>query len=144
MKNLRHSAIIVSDINKARYFYEHLLGLHLIVQKTLSSQDIVELLGLEKQEIELTYYKLATDKGYSLVELYHFSKIEQMLYNGINFNHLAFTVDNVDKLYKDLKMHDINVLSKPKIMGTCKIFFARDFDRNMIELVEELDAKKKK
>jgi catechol 2,3-dioxygenase-like lactoylglutathione lyase family enzyme len=141
IENIRHTAIIVGDLIKSLKFYRDILELKFIVEKTIEGEDITQLLGFH-YPAKLTYIKLATKWYSSLIELIYFHTPPLYWVNpGSDFpkyHHIALTVDNLDKLIIKLKRHNIKLLSEPKVMYNCKLVFCRDFEGNLIELVEEL------
>lgn len=139
MINIRHSNIVIRDIKAALHFYCDILELKLIKEERLTGQKWVEMFNLGNHEVDLTYYKLAPKEKSSLLELYHFNTKDTIfLHSGANFNHVAFTVDSVKRMYDKLVKEGLRVLSKPKVCGKCKVFFCRDYECNLIEIVQEL------
>ena len=137
MLNIRHTGIVVGDIDKALYFYVNLLNLKEIKRGKLNSNFVK--IFLDIPSTELTYIKLATEGGQALLELYSFDRcfaISDMFL----YSHIAFTVKNIDKLYVTLKKNKITCLSTPFLdeQGKNKLFFCRDYDGNLIELVEKI------
>lgn len=133
MKNVRHSGIVIHNIEKALYFYCKLLGLKEVIRETLSGNYIKTLLSFKT----LTYLKLATDNG-DLIELYYFPSNNGCIKFG-TYNHIAFTVKDLDKTYKKLKKEKIHFCSEPILdpTKTHKVVFCEDPSGNLIELVEE-------
>ena len=54
------------------------------------------------------------------------------------YTHIALTVDNLKELHNSLLTNKISFLSDPKINdgGTHKVCFCKDFENNIIELVD--------
>lgn len=139
MINIRHSNIVIRDIKSALYFYCNILELKLIKKERLTGNKWVKMFNLGNYKVDLTYYKLATKERSSLLELYHFNTKDTIFFHsGASFNHIAFTVDSVNRIYDKLVKEGLKVLSKPKVCDKCKVFFCRDYESNLIEIVEEI------
>ena len=132
IKNIRHSGIVVGNLHLALRFYKEYLGLIEIKRETLKGNYIGTLLGFPR----LTYIKLATPKTKDLIELY---LVPSNKFHHDAFNHIAFTIDNLDKFYQKYK-DKIHFLSEPILdpNKTHKVVFCEDYDGNLLELVEKL------
>ena len=143
MKNIRHMGLVVSDMEKALYFYRDLLGLK--IQGTTNEEGNFINQLLNKEDIKLKTVKLSTDDNTTRIELLEFSnpksnqnkKIE--LFNT-GFTHVAFTVDNLDEIYMHLKNGGVQFNCPPKLSpnGMLKVTFCRDFEGNYLELTQEI------
>ena len=129
IKNIRHSCLCVSNLEKADYFYRKVLGLHYVNSEVEEGDFIQSLLGLDS----LTWVKLATDNG-DILELYWLPQK-----TNDSFNHIAFTVDNVQYMRNKLIEFEISC-SEIKLdkNRTHKLMFCRDPEKNMLEIVEEI------
>lgn len=137
---MRHTGIYVNDLEKMKEFYCKNFGMTEIVHSVEQSLYIDTILKGQGLCIEL--YKLKT-KDDGLLELLEVkSKIEQLRNNrdvcSLGQMHIALTVDDVDKMYNDLKQQGIELLSKPCLSqdGYAKVCFCKDPEGNYIELVE--------
>jgi catechol 2,3-dioxygenase-like lactoylglutathione lyase family enzyme len=144
LKNIRHMGRPVYNLDRALKFYRDLLGMRIVSKGTLDRYDSLKLLGLI--DCELTWVKLATEDLTSILELYYFENefVRETYFNIeneediISFDHISFTVENAIKLHELLTENNIEVMSAPSIDSECKhtLFFARDPDGNLIELVQ--------
>ena len=135
--------LVVSDMEKALYFYRDLLGLK--IQGTTNEEGNFINQLLNKKDIKLKTVKLSTDDNTTRIELLEFSnpksnqnkKIE--LFNT-GFTHVAFTVDNLDEIYMHLKNCGVQFNCPPKLSpnGMLKVTFCRDFEGNYLELTQEI------
>lgn len=134
MTTLRHSGIVVFDIERAIKFYQTYFGFKLISKKILSG-DYVETL-FNTKDIKLTYAKMRAKGDRTLLELWHFWKpIDQ----GSGLNHISLTVKDLDSLYKKLKTEEkLTFFSEPTLSpeNNAKVCFCRDTEGNLIELCE--------
>ena len=87
------------------------------------------------------------DENGGMIELlYYYSHPENNAENltnkimKIGCSHFALTVDDLDKVYGELKDMGLKFNYKPKISsdGNAKVCFCRDYDGTLIELAEEL------
>lgn len=151
--NIRHSGIVTKDLNKALHFYVDLLGFQVIKEATEELEFGEKILNIPKTK--LTYVKLLVGDPIlygclthlNMIELYYMElphrigEVNKRLYKSYGgFNHIALTVDNIDKLYTKLRKAKIKFYSKPTLdpSKTHKLCFCRDYDDNMLELCEEL------
>lgn len=142
MKTIRHTGIYVENLEQMKNFYCDLFNLTVTVHDTEKSGYIDTILGLSNAEIEI--YKLMSEDG-SMIELLYCKnakqgeRLEQPLWNS-GCIHLAFTVKNVDEMWKNLKEQGHQFVSKPCVSpsSSAKVCFIRDPEGNFLELVEEL------
>lgn len=140
IKNLRHACIVVKDLDSSLRFYRDVLGLK--VAKILTLKGRYPQTVLNKKGIKLTYVKMRSPcqpkNNPPVFELHYWHKPK--IANRAKYNHLSFTVKDLDKEYKRLSKLGIKFLSKPlKTPYTnTKVSFGLDPDNNLIEFVEEL------
>lgn len=147
IQNIRHLGIVVRDLSKSSRLYENIFGLVEISRGKLSQFEVLKLIGIYQSEI--TWIKLGCNnvEEKTLIELFFIENKEvrdfyyEFMKNNdfLNFSHISFTVDNIWDIYKVLEMEkDIGIICKPSIDDTGKneLFFIRDYDDNLIELVE--------
>ena len=142
MKAIRHMGIVVSDMEKALYFYRDLLGLKIVKDMNEKGQYIDKILNLH--DVAVRTVKIAADDG-NLIELLFFEshpaakhKVKEM--HGIGCSHVAFTVENLDADYERLRNGGIVFNSSPQYSPDdyAKVAFCKDPDGTLIELVEVL------
>jgi len=143
MKAIRHTGIVVNDLEQALRFYLDLLGLR-EVKRMEESGDYLDRITALKQA-HVTTVKLAADDG-NLIELLHFESntlfSEKNIHcSAIGAYHVAFTVNDVDKTYAFFKKKGVKFNSAPQYSpdGHAKVAFCRDPDGNYIELVQEMN-----
>lgn len=142
MKTIRHIGIYVENLEQMKNFYCNLLNLTVAFHDIEKSSYIDTILGLCDTEIEI--YKLISDDG-SMIELLHRKKaehdehLEQPVWK-CGCMHLAFTVKNVEDMWKAMKEQGYEFISEPCMSpnGSAKVCFVRDPEGNYLELVQEL------
>ena len=141
IKNIRHTGIVVSNLDKALYFYRDILGLKIRREMIESGKYIDNLSALKGVRVKTI--KMSADDG-NLIELLYYESHPRKSINrdicDIGYSHIAFTVENLDSEYKRLKEKGIKFNCAPQISpdGKAKVVFCRDPEGNLIELVEEL------
>ena len=139
--NIRHTGIVVEDLDRALAFYGELLGFQVSKQMEESGAFIDTILGLES--VTVTTVKMAAPDG-QLIELLkfhtHSQKGNPRGICDIGITHIALTVDNIDHEYERLINKGILFISPPHHSpdGYAKVAFCRAPEGTFIELVEEL------
>jgi catechol 2,3-dioxygenase-like lactoylglutathione lyase family enzyme len=142
VKGLRHTGLVIRDIDKAFYFYRDLLGFSVFKDAFETGPFIEHILGLPG--IKVRTIKMHCGKE-GLLELLYFDNVpaavpgqKQLTQQG--FTHIALTVDNISRLYDQLIKAGIVFVSVPKVSpdGHAKVAFCRDLEGNYLELVEEI------
>lgn len=121
-----HVSVRTGDMERSIQFYENHFGMKLVNRRPIPANN-AEIAFLESEgvpfRLELTWYK-------------NQKKFEQAEYENRVFDHLAFTVQDMDKIIKQLKADKVTVTDEPYILGTSKIAFIEDPDGTLIELIE--------
>jgi len=141
IKDIRHTGIVVVDIDKSLYFYRDLLGFQVAKQMEEAGDYIDNISSL--RNVKVTTVKLTSPSG-QMIELlkYHSHPAEQKMREicEIGISHIAFTVDDLDIEYETLKNKGIQFNSPPQLSpdGYAKVTFCRAPEGTLIELVEVL------
>jgi len=142
MKNIRHTGIVISNLEKSLHFYRDLLGLK-IQRDMLEGGEFIDNISNLKN-VNVRTIKMSADDG-NLVELLWYKShprkskgAKEICATGVS--HIAFTVENIDYEYKRLKEKGVKFHCSPKVSpdGKAKVTFCHDPEGNLIELVEEL------
>jgi len=140
--NVRHTGIVVSDIDNSIKFYRDLLGFE-IKKDMIESGDYIDNFS-DLKEAKVRTVKMSLKNG-DMVELLCYKthpekpdmsrKITQ-----IGCSHIALTVNNLDEEYTRLLNEGVVFNSKPQYSpdGFAKVTFCKDPDGSLVELVEEL------
>jgi len=141
INDIRHTGIVVLDLEASIYFYRDLLGFQIVKQMEEKGDYIDCLLSL--QNVQITTVKMTSSSG-QMIELlkYHSHTVKQRkreIYD-IGVSHIAFTVGNLDVEYGRLKDKGIQFNSPPQLSpdGYAKVAFCRAPEGTLIELVEVL------
>ena len=138
----RHIGIVVEDMDKSLWFWRDVMGL--VVKADFWEEgnfiDTIQALkGVKLHMIKLAgpdevLVELLKDHSHPSVP----PKSNILCDRGIR--HIAFTINDVEKSWKTLKDCGCETLSEPVVSpdGKAKLFFARDPEGNLIELVQVL------
>lgn len=138
--NLRHIGLVVNDFQPMIKFYSY-FGF----KNPKYKEEDVDFYKDMYCYNELSFfdtYKMILDNDNIMLELVHYTNInidKKNLWN-FGFSHIAFTIDNLDKLYNDLKQKGVKFLSAPTLHPEkiVKLCFCEDPEGNLLELVEEI------
>ena len=143
--NIRHTGLVVRDLEQSLHFYQDILGLTVWKRALEKGNFIEKLVGIP--DVSLEWVKLKTLDN-SLIELLQYHShpdqraIENAPSNRLGCSHVALSVKNLDKLYERLKENKFHCNSKPLKSpdGKAKVMFCHDPDGIILELVEELEC----
>ena len=141
IKNIRHTGIVVSDLEASLHFYRDLFGFQ-VTKQMEEAGDYIDNISLLRN-VKVTTVKLTSPSG-QMIELlkYHSHPAEQKTREicEIGISHIAFTVDDLDMEYERLKDKGIQFNSPPQLSpdGYAKVTFCRAPEGTLIELVEVL------
>jgi catechol 2,3-dioxygenase-like lactoylglutathione lyase family enzyme len=141
IKNIRHVGIVVTDLEKSLEFYVKKLGFVVSKRMNESGAFIEKILGFEN--LLLTTVKMTLQDG-QMVELLYFDthkkeKIKRCI-NDIGPTHIAFTVNDLEKVYSDFTCDGVEFISSPEVSsdGCAKVAFCKAPEGTYIELVQLL------
>ena len=140
---IRHVGLVVSDLEKALYFWCDVMGFLISRQMEEEGPQIDAMMGLT--DVKLTTVKLMAPEGGQILELLKFhSHPSKNFWGGMpyttGFTHIAVTVDNMDETYKRLKNAGVTFPSDAQVSadGLVKVIYATGPENVLIELVEIL------
>lgn len=126
LNKIHHVAIICSNYKKSKDFYTNVLNLKVVKETYREERDSYKL-------------DLAIGEDYQ-IELFSFKDVPQRLSypEACGLRHLAFEVDNVEKVVEELKVKGVEVekIRIDEITGKKFTFFA-DPDNLPIEIYEK-------
>ncbi len=144
----RHVGINVANMDESVHFWRDVMGLQVVVDMWEEGDYIDTLQNLP--DVRVHIIKLRAPDG-SVIELLedvaHPTPPPDPQHNRLcdrGIRHIAFTVADVEESYQILRRHGCEVLSKPITSpdGYAKLFFARDPEGNLVEIVEVLRKKR--
>ena len=143
INGVRHTGIVVNEIENAIKFWVNLLGFKVVVDQIEEGEFIDKLLGLENVSVRTV--KLAAQDG-SLVELLHFISHESLsTWDGnpykTGLTHIAFNVADISNVVSILEHNgyaQVNRYQK-SLSGKVLVCYVKGFEGLLLELVEQLD-----
>ena len=143
VKAIRHTGIVVSDMQASLRFYRDLLGMEVWADFTDDSpmvQDVTAVPGAN-----LWMVKLKAEDGVSIELLQYLSHPEPVPAPrracDVGCNHIALQVDDLDGLHEKLLREGIEFNVAPVVSseGFAKVTYCRDPEGVLVELVEILE-----
>lgn len=142
VKEIRHSGIAVSDLERSVSFYRDLLGFRVYKEMLESGPHMDAMLALKG--VQVTTVKMSAPGG-GAIELLKFhshpeDRAARLNVHQVGITHLAFTVESIDEAFDKLTSKGIEFNSKPQNSpdGYARVAFCRDPDGNLLEMVEVL------
>jgi catechol 2,3-dioxygenase-like lactoylglutathione lyase family enzyme len=141
IKNIRHTGIVVNDLEASLHFYRDLFGFKFAKQMKESGDYIDNISSL--RNIKVTTVKMEAPDG-QMIELlqYHSHPRERKSREicDIGITHIAFTVEDLNNEYDRLKGEGVPFNAPPQLSpdGYAKVTFCRAPEGTLIELVEVL------
>ena len=143
IKGVRHTGIVVNDIENAIKFWVNLLGFKVVVDQIEEGEFIDKLLGLENVSVRTV--KLVAQDG-SLVELLHFISHKSLsTWDGnpykTGLTHIAFNVTNISNVVSILEQNGYSQVNRyqKSLSGKVLVCYVKGFEGLLLELVEQLD-----
>lgn len=142
IRNIRHTGLVVRDLERSIAFYEA-LGLTTWKRETETGAYIETVVGIPA--VKLEWAKLRTPDG-SLVELLQYHShpddqpVKNALSNRLGCSHIAFTVDNLQETCERIVQLGGSKVNDPATAphGKVRVTYCHDLDGILMELVEEL------
>jgi catechol 2,3-dioxygenase-like lactoylglutathione lyase family enzyme len=138
----RHTGIVVVDLEQSLHFWRDLMGLRVVADFRERGEFIDTIQHLS--DVNLHMIKLAAPDG-TLIELLKDEahptpapERNQLCDRGIR--HIAFTVGDVAAAWAVLRAAGCETLSEPTTSpdGKARLFFVRDPEGNLLEMVQML------
>ena len=140
ISNIRHTGLVVSNLELALSFWRDLLGFKIDKQMDESGPHIDAMMGLKN--VEVTTVKMSAPQG-GVVELLHFKSHPDIKeWRGTpfatGFTHLALTVISLDECYKKLSLAGFTFPATPQYSsdGAVKVIYCQGPEGVLLELVE--------
>lgn len=138
--SIRHTGIVVTDMEKSLHFYRDLLGFKVRIDAREDSRFIDCILDMRNAKLHTV--KLASPDG-QMIELLDFGADGRAMshpVNGTGLTHFAIQVRSAEEMYTFLKMNGLSFLSPPSVSpdGKAKVAFCIAPEGSYIEIVEIL------
>ena len=141
---IRHTGLVVADLEGALRFWRDLLGFKVEKQMDESGPHIDAMMGLK--DVRVTTVKMSAPEG-GMVELLHFqSHRDSPAWRGqpysTGFTHIAMTVGSMDMAFKKLTDAGVVFPGPPQYSpdGAVKVIYCKGPEGVLLELVERLNT----
>ncbi len=143
MATLNHIAILVSNLETSKRFYNETLGLETVFEHQISGEQFEKVTGLN--DFDAVFAVLSDKQSKVNIELVEFKN--GLMESPSIFNHIAFEVEDVDLLHQKFLNNCIETVSEPvtlthphpKINGK-RFFYFYDPDGNIIEVYNKKEG----
>ena len=140
---IRHVGITVKDIDKSLFFYKDLLGFEVAKEMDESGVFIDAISGLKNVKVKTVKLNSPEEDGGMIELLYYTSHKSDVSHEQIfkcGISHFALTVSDIKSVHENLKNNGIEFNCEPKVSddGGAMVTFCRDYENNLIEIVEVL------
>jgi catechol 2,3-dioxygenase-like lactoylglutathione lyase family enzyme len=138
-RSFSHVGITVSDFNRFVQFYSDVFGCRLVGVADTPPERVRAFFGVDG---ELPRCKIGWVRvpGGAILEIFEFQPqlpAERIPWNRVGLTHFSFNVRNTRKWYDYLISKGVECVSPPEQSPRGHwFFFARDFDGNLIEMID--------
>ncbi len=147
VQNIRHTGIVVDNLESSLDFYVGLLGFQIVNSADEDEGFIYKILNVKKAGLKTTKLCVGEGNRKQLIELLSFNdkyantnNVRDNTFNltTVGLTHIALGVNGLDHLYKKLRKKGVKFISQPEIAPDkyAKVCFCRAPEGTYIELVE--------
>jgi catechol 2,3-dioxygenase-like lactoylglutathione lyase family enzyme len=139
---IRHTGLVVADLEKALHFWRDLLGFRIEKQMDESGAHIDAMMGLKN--VLVTTVKMTASEGGMIELLYFHSHPDRPSWMGTpystGFTHVAMTVIDLDDAYEKLSNAGAEFFAPPQCSqdGAVKVIYCKGPEGVLLELVQIL------
>lgn len=137
-RSFSHTGITVSNFNRAVRFYWDVFGAPLVGVSDAPADRVKGFFGVEGGgTCKIGWIRIP---GGAVVEIFHFEPQQPALpvaWNRIGETHICLNVRGIQKWYEYLRKKGVEIVSPPEQSPRGHwLFFAKDFDGNLIEITD--------
>ncbi len=137
-RSFSHVGITVSSFEKAVQFYWEVFGCPVVGVSEAPSERVKSFFGIaEGRSCKIGWIRVP---GGAILEVFEFQPQlppQALPWNRVGLTHFSFNVRHIHKWYDDLRQKGVECVSTPEQSPRGHwFFFARDFDGNLIEMIE--------
>lgn len=138
VKCIHHTSLSVSDLERSKAFYLGILGMELVREGELSGKAVEKIVGLPGAHMKVVFLK----KGNGMIEIFQYITPQGRAVSrqqcDIGIIHLAFEVEDIEKVYEDLQKKGVQFVNPPQVGRLAKAAYFFDPDGITIEILEPL------
>ena len=139
VRSFSHCGITVSDFNKAVRFYWDVFRCPLVGVADTPSDRVRDFFGVDADRPTCKIGWIRVPGG-AVLEIFEFQPNQSpadILWNRVGLTHISFNVRNIQKWYDYLVRKGVECVSQPERSPRGHtFFFVKDFDGNLIELMD--------
>jgi len=139
VRSFSHTGITVSNFNKAVQFYWEVFGCPLVGVADTPPERVRSFFGVDAPAPSCKIGWIRAPGG-AVLEIFEFQPQQPPVaipWNRVGLTHISFNVRNLQKWYDFLVSKGVECVSKPERSPRGhSFFFAKDFDGNLIELMD--------
>ena len=139
VRSFSHCGITVSDFNKAVRFYLDVFRCPLVGVADTPSDRVRDFFGVDADRPTCKIGWIRVPGG-AVLEIFEFQPNQSpadILWNRVGLTHISFNVRNIQKWYDYLVRKGVECVSQPERSPRGHtFFFVKDFDGNLIELMD--------
>ena len=138
-RSFSHVGITVSNFNRFVQFYSDVFGCRLVGVADTPPERVRSFFGVSGVEPRCKIGWVRVPGG-AILEIFEFQpQLPQTAipWNRVGLTHFSFNVRNTHRWYDYLRSKDVECVSRPERSPRGHtFFFARDFDGNLIEMID--------
>jgi len=148
LKSVHHINLIVSDMEKTKRFYHETLGLEIALETVIKDAEFSRGVGLKDTDLLATFFKLPDNSA--MIETFQYlnppngkALPADKKANDMGWTHLCFQVDDIDRVYNDLKSKGVEFLTDPVTIAKdhpqfagVKFCYFLGPDREVVEILQ--------
>ena len=139
VRSFSHTGITVSDFGKAVTFYWEVFGCPLVGVADTPPERVRSFFGVAGEQVACKIGWIRVPGG-AVLEIFEFQPQlppRSVPWNGVGLTHISFNVRNLPKWHDYLTRKGVECVSRPEQSPRGHwFFFAKDFDGNLIELMD--------
>ncbi|HQZ38264.1 MAG TPA: VOC family protein [Vicinamibacterales bacterium] len=139
VRSFSHVGLTVSDFNKAVQFYWEVFGCPLVGVADTPPERVRAFFGIDAPAPSCKIGWIRVSGG-GVLEIFHFEPRQvaaPIPWNRVGLTHFSFNVTNLPRWHDYLASKGVEIVSRPERSPRGhSFFFVRDFDGNLIELMD--------
>lgn len=137
---IRHTGIVVRDLNRAAAFYEA-LGFQTRSREQEEGPFLEQVIGLEEVRVETAKLKSPCGNSIELLQYHSHTdqkEVELQPPNQLGCSHIAFSVVSIEDSLALVQRLGGSQVNPPATNGTVRVAYCHDSEGNLLEFVEEI------
>jgi lactoylglutathione lyase len=144
IKSADHFSFTVSNLNDSLHFFCDLLGLKNTPVVELEDEDLQKIVGISGARLRLSLVQIPDNENIELIEYVKpKGKKLDLKVSNVGAAHIAFVVDDIQKMYDDLTKKGVKFVNPPILVpgndgkGRWAVCYLKGPDDITLELIEK-------